>query len=642
MLRKLSSLCSVAATLVIAVTIGFPLSPERPPSAGASVEILGAYGGGRFMAADPNGGYWTTSYPGTVTSYGGAPSYGSPAVYGIHLNQPILGMAATSTGHGYWLVASDGGIFSFGDAHFYGSTGAIHLNKPVIGVTATPTGRGYWLVASDGGIFSYGDARFFGSTGGLRLNQPIVGMAATPDGGGYWLVASDGGIFSFGDAQFYGSTGSLTLNQPIVGMATTPDGGGYWLVASDGGIFSFGDAKFYGSLGGSGKTVFGLVINPSASGYGLVATDGSETTFSASESAAAIPSNQPVTIGGGAQGADCQPIVQPTATSAPNLDSVIANQTGPGWIGGDGTYSTELPDGQESFVFSDTLVGTEQPGGSANLTGFTNNSELMGTLPSLSGDFGGTLGAPQSLIPDTSNSSDHWWTSATYIENGNQLVYVNEFSAMPGTSFGLFSGNSGIAVLSLSGDGVPTFSSITPLPTDADTTWGKAVVQDASYTYIYGLASNPSSGAFYGMKLARVPLGQSLNIGAWTYWNGSQWTPGEGTAALINTGAILTGVSAQAGGEGYVAVSIPGGLGSSRLALSYACSATGPWSAPVPVYTIPEVTQYQNEIAYIPTFHPELTGQGGLVVSYNTNNLSSAADLQNVQQYRPHFILLNG
>ena len=29
---------------------------------------------------------------------------------------PVVGMAATPSGHGYWLVASDGGIFSFGDA----------------------------------------------------------------------------------------------------------------------------------------------------------------------------------------------------------------------------------------------------------------------------------------------------------------------------------------------------------------------------------------------------------------------------------------------------------------------------------------------------------------------------------------------
>ena len=35
---------------------------------------------------------------------------------GTHLNQPIVAMAASSSGHGYWLVASDGGVFAFGDA----------------------------------------------------------------------------------------------------------------------------------------------------------------------------------------------------------------------------------------------------------------------------------------------------------------------------------------------------------------------------------------------------------------------------------------------------------------------------------------------------------------------------------------------
>ena len=59
---------------------------------------------------------------------------------------------------GYWQVGSDGGIFSFGGAQFYGSTGSMHLNKPVVGMAATPDGNGYWLVASDGGVFAFGDA----------------------------------------------------------------------------------------------------------------------------------------------------------------------------------------------------------------------------------------------------------------------------------------------------------------------------------------------------------------------------------------------------------------------------------------------------------------------------------------------------
>ena len=220
-----------------------------------------------------------------MASDGGIFAFGDAAFHGstgsLHLNQPIVGMAATPDGGGYWLVASDGGIFAFGDAAFYGSTGSLHLNQPIVGMAATPDGGGYWLVASDGGIFAFGDAAFYGSTGSLHLNQPIVGMAATPDGGGYWLVASDGGIFAFGDAAFYGSTGSLHLNQPIVGMAATPDGGGYWLVASDGGIFAFGDAAFHGSTGSLhlNQPIVGMAATPDGGGYWLVASDGGIFAF---------------------------------------------------------------------------------------------------------------------------------------------------------------------------------------------------------------------------------------------------------------------------------------------------------------------------------------------------------------------------
>ena len=82
---------------------------------------------------------------------------------------------------GYWMVASDGGVFSYGSARFLGSTGSVRLNQPIVGMAPTTTGAGYWMVASDGGIFSFGDASFFGSTGAIRLNRPIVGMA-TPGG----------------------------------------------------------------------------------------------------------------------------------------------------------------------------------------------------------------------------------------------------------------------------------------------------------------------------------------------------------------------------------------------------------------------------------------------------------------------------
>ncbi len=219
-------------------------------------------------------GYWEVASDGGIFSYGGAQFYGSTG--SLHLNAPIVGMAATPDDAGYWLLASDGGIFAFGDAIFYGSTGGMHLNAPIVAMVPSPDGAGYWLVASDGGIFAYGDANFYGSTGSLTLAKPIVGMASSIDGLGYWLVASDGGIFAYGDANFYGSTGGVPLEQPIVAMTAAPDGGGYWLVASDGGIFNFGDVSYFGSTGGTPlrAPVVGMARTADGQGYWMVGRDG--------------------------------------------------------------------------------------------------------------------------------------------------------------------------------------------------------------------------------------------------------------------------------------------------------------------------------------------------------------------------------
>jgi len=47
-----------------------------------------------------------------------------------------VGIAFDPNSGGYYEVASDGGIFNFG-APFQGSTGGIHLNQPVVGLAAT-------------------------------------------------------------------------------------------------------------------------------------------------------------------------------------------------------------------------------------------------------------------------------------------------------------------------------------------------------------------------------------------------------------------------------------------------------------------------------------------------------------------------
>jgi hypothetical protein len=202
----------IATVCIVAAALSFGSGASAKTTAAVTSQTSAAYGAGRLMAADPSGGYWTVNTLGAVTPYGGAPSFGSPALSGVKLTRPIVGMAATPDGAGYWLVASDGGIFTFGDASFLGSTGAIHLNRPIVGMASTSDGAGYWLVASDGGIFSYGDATFYGSTG--SGDASALGLIVSPPTAGYSVVGSNGT-----DSVFSSST--LTAGQPASGGTTT-------------------------------------------------------------------------------------------------------------------------------------------------------------------------------------------------------------------------------------------------------------------------------------------------------------------------------------------------------------------------------------------------------------------------------------
>ncbi len=344
-------------------------------------------------------------------------------------------------------------------------------------------------------------------------------------------------------------------------------------------------------------------------------------------------------IQGGPTNGDCAPSTPPTATADASLDSVFADQYGPGWLGGDSTYSTALPHGEEAFVFSDTLVGTALANGRSSFTGMPHNSEMTGRLPDLGVDFNGTESSPKSLIPDENPLSDSWWwVASTYMENGNQLVFVNEYAPVQGSRFYNYTGRSGIAVMSLT-SGKPILSSMTLIPTDADTQWGLAMTKKGGYDYIYGQSRNITSHVYYGTKIARVPVGESLDTGAWTYWNGSGWIAGESSGVDMPRFPPLNGVIPLQGASGYMGVGVTGSAGHPmNIGLFFSCSLTGPWSSPRDVYSIPQTTDYPDEYAYAATFHPELGGDG-LVTSYNTNSLDGLSALkQNDHRYQPHFV----
>jgi hypothetical protein len=272
------------------------------------------------------------------------------------------------------------------------------------------------------------------------------------------------------------------------------------------------------------------------------------------------------------------------------------------------------------------------------------SSELVGVLPKLVPDYAGSFRAPQSLIPDTSDTTGIWETAATYTEGNDQLIFVNEYIGPHGILTLSYTGQSGIAVMSVNGSSLPTPTSVTLLPKDPDTAWGSAIVTSGGYMYVYGADLDRTNHSVYGMKIARMPVGHSTDVGAWTYWSGSGWVGDESSAAVVQTLNDLTGVAADPDGRGFIGVSVPSGLlRDTTVDLSYASSPEGPWSAPQPIYVIPEIRQYEGEMAYFPTFHQELASSDQLVVSYNLDTTAGyPVLLHDVHSYQPVFLTITG
>jgi hypothetical protein len=365
----------------------------------------------------------------------------------------------------------------------------------------------------------------------------------------------------------------------------------------------------------------------------------------------------------------CTPTTTPMATADPLLDRLFSNQlgqTGPSWIGGDIAYSTTLPNKQEAFDFNDTVIGTATKEGKRAVINtpyepLIHNSMLVGQNPltgktALTTDDAGTPTSPATLIPDTNTSGGfayEWEVGAMVVVPAigvvpaEQLVFVNEYKVItPGDL--TFNGRSAMAIFSLPTGGLPTFQSTIGDSTVPTTMWGNALTQWHGYTYIYGTdESHQTDGAW--MEVARVPSKHIVTMGDWRYWSGTSangdpiWVRNEADAVPTTNSNLFTGVTGQRGGSGFESVQLAGSETAPTIDVAYACQPWGPWSSLTAVYTPPETATYgPDEIAYTPTFHPELDHSGETVISYSINNTAGLVALRaNIHEYQPRFLLLS-
>jgi hypothetical protein len=263
----------------------------------------------------------------------------------MHLNQPIVGMAATPDGKGYWLAASDGGIFTFGDAGYFGSAPASSGRGNVVALASAANGQGYWVTGGDGGIDPFGAALSEGSMAGRALNRPIVGFAAEPQG-------------------IPGIESPATLSITTTALANAAVGVPYGAT-----IVASGGTRPYTWIGTSGLLPAGLNLTSSGTITGVPSSPGDSTfTLQVTDSTAPIALTAKVTL-------SITVTVAPLTVATKNLPSAVlgtpyrASLTAEGGTSPDAwaLYAGALPAGL-SLSSSGIISGTPSEQGSSSFT----------------------------------------------------------------------------------------------------------------------------------------------------------------------------------------------------------------------------------------------------------------------------------
>jgi hypothetical protein len=342
----------------------------------------------------------------------------------------------------------------------------------------------------------------------------------------------------------------------------------------------------------------------------------------------------------------------PPSPSAGVIDSTFdgyVTQNGPGWTGGDGTYSLGLPDGTNLWMWSDSYIGTVDPTtGLRSSYIFTAHNSLT-ILNQTTGSWT-TVGYPPHTTSyfTPTNKKDWFWLGHGYVLEPSPGTYKIQIMLLEWTgAFKLVGHSVGtLAWPSLEIDSIVAVSGL-----DTSLEWGTRIMQAGAYFYIYGL-KDPGTDTKTPYIARTNSLANLTNASKWQFWNATQnkWMAGESNAtAMSGVAAVTPEYSVQQmsynGGTFYMMTGMdpqnpPYPLWDA-VTTWYSCSPQGPWSNTTTVYITPQAgadgCKVGTLFTYNPKAHPEFTNSSGILVSYNVN-ANDSQDLVCADDYKPRFI----
>jgi hypothetical protein len=227
-------------------------------------------------------------------------------------------------------------------------------------------------------------------------------------------------------------------------------------------------------------------------------------------------------------------------------------------------------------------------------------------------------------LPET---SVWFWPGDGLIEDGKLKVFMSEFTQL----------DTGMWDFAWLGTSLVTFSlpeiiqeEIVEIPYSQtkQVHYGHAVLEDETYTYVYGAHEGRPHAARY--RKGDV-------MGPWEFYSGKRW---------INDPAQSGPMGEMHASEQFTVLKIENKyvyITQMELFSKDICSFTsdtpyGPWGNKSLLYTTPIPGNDKNLITYNAVAHPQFTDDSTLLVSYNMNSFVEEDHFRNADIYRPRFI----
>lgn len=359
----------------------------------------------------------------------------------------------------------------------------------------------------------------------------------------------------------------------------------------------------------------------------------------------------------------------PPPSPRPNAAWDAAFTRTSGWNGGDVASSVSLPDGRTLWFFGDSFIGPVKDGRRAEGTRMIRNAAAWhatppnGTPPDdihfLTGppDDDGHATSwldPANLEPAAEPGQWYWPMGGALLAPGpDRLVFFATRFGPSGNPDGVWNFRRTGGVLCVVDNwqdhpdswrirAVPN-PHVTPAPAHAEASrpsvnWGAALLRRGPDCFIFGIQENTPQHK--QLVLARAACETLDRPETWQFYSALGWAATADDLAILSkdvpdefsTASVGTGKNAR-----LILISNEWFFGH-RIMARAAHNPWGPWSPPVPLFTVPGLAADRRLMTYAHKAHPHLSAKGELLVTYVINSSDFGQVLGDVKLYRPRFV----